>query len=111
MSKGKIRLNNYHHPHKYLVLDEGNNDNDAFPGQRKICDIWDWNTDNGQANAKELVRRWNAFEKDGLVDELRKACESLVLSLECLRLEDAPPCKEGDWCCVCQAVAAIAKVS
>ena len=27
------------------------------------------------ANAKELVRRWNAFEKDGLVDELKRACE------------------------------------
>ena len=25
------------------------------------------------ANAKEIVRRWNAFEKDGLVDELREA--------------------------------------
>ena len=28
-----------------------------------------------EANAKELVRRWNAFEKDGVVDELRTACE------------------------------------
>ena len=28
-----------------------------------------------EANAKELVRRWNAFEKDGLVDELRAACD------------------------------------
>ncbi len=27
------------------------------------------------ANAKELVRRWNAFEKDGLVDELVRACK------------------------------------
>ncbi len=26
-------------------------------------------------DAKELVRRWNAFEKDGLVDELKKACK------------------------------------
>ena len=24
---------------------------------------------------KELVRRWNAFEDGGLVDELRKACQ------------------------------------
>ena len=29
-------------------------------------------------DAKELVRRWNAFEKDGLVDELRKACEAAL---------------------------------
>ena len=80
MSKGKIRLNNYHHPYKYLVFDKGNNDNDAFPGQRKVCDIWDWNTDKGRANAKELVRRWNAFEKDGLVDELKKVLTSTLHS-------------------------------
>ena len=28
-----------------------------------------------EANAKELVRRWNAFEEGGIVDELRKACK------------------------------------
>ena len=26
-------------------------------------------------DAKELVRRWNAFEEGGIVDELRLACE------------------------------------
>lgn len=26
-------------------------------------------------DAKELVRRWNAFEKGGMVDELRVACD------------------------------------
>ena len=28
-----------------------------------------------EANAKELVRRWNAFEKDGLVDKLMAAAQ------------------------------------
>ena len=27
-------------------------------------------------HAKELVRRWNAFEKDGLMDELLTACKA-----------------------------------
>jgi hypothetical protein len=27
--------------------------------------------------AKELVRRWNAFEDGGIVDELLKACEAI----------------------------------
>ena len=31
-----------------------------------------------EANAKELVRRWNAFEKDGLVDELVVAFKGLI---------------------------------
>ena len=29
-------------------------------------------------DAKELVRRWNAFEDGGLVDELRTACKELL---------------------------------
>ncbi|KKM25932.1 hypothetical protein LCGC14_1589950 [marine sediment metagenome] len=47
-----------------------------------------------EANAKELVRRWNAFEKDGLVDELRKTltstlCGEFPLLLGLARIEDA----------------------
>ena len=34
-----------------------------------------------KANAKELVRRWNALEKDGLVDELREACEDSLVDI------------------------------
>ena len=34
--------------------------------------------DEAEANAQELVRRWNAFEKDGLVDELRTAFKELA---------------------------------
>lgn len=30
------------------------------------------------ANAKELVRRWNAFEDSGMVDELKDACSYLL---------------------------------
>ncbi len=33
-------------------------------------------------HAKELVRRWNAFEDGGLVDELRKALETAEVELE-----------------------------
>ena len=43
------------------------------------------------ANAKELVRRWNAFEKDGLVDELRAALKALMAAPETL-----PPDNEFD---------------
>ena len=50
-TKGKWRLNNYHHPYQYIVSHGDDNDNDAFPGQRKICDIWDWNTKKGKVNA------------------------------------------------------------
>ncbi len=31
-----------------------------------------------EANAKELVLRWNAFEEGGIVEELRKACEKVL---------------------------------
>ena len=44
-----------------------------------------------EANAKELVRRWNAFEKDGLVDELRAALKDLMAAPETL-----PPDNEFD---------------
>ena len=35
-------------------------------------------SDTQRANAQELVRRWNAFEEDGLVDELRAALKDLI---------------------------------
>jgi len=53
-TKGEWRLNHYHFPHQYIVAHGGEDDNDAFPGRRKICDIWDWNTEKGKANA-ELI--------------------------------------------------------
>jgi hypothetical protein len=37
---------------------------------------------NDEANAKELVRRWNAFEEDGLVADLLEACK---LGLESMK--------------------------
>ena len=70
--KGEWRLNNYHHPYQYIVAHGGIEDNDAFPGQRKICDIWDWNTEKGKSNAcliasapllKEENKRLNAENK------------------------------------------------
>lgn len=55
------------------------------------------------ANAQELVRRWNGFEA------LLAACEAVVKSLGCVRLNDRnmPPCNEGWRCYVCEAKAAI----
>ena len=46
---------------------------------------------NAEANAKELVRRWNAFEKDGLVDGLRAACDEGLA--ECERVKMDCKCK------------------
>lgn len=31
-----------------------------------------------EANAREFVRRWNAFEEDGLVTELLEACKKMM---------------------------------
>ncbi len=54
----------------------------------------DWAKEEMEANAKELARRWNAFEKDGLVDELRKTLTSTLhgefpLLLGLAKIEDA----------------------
>lgn len=38
-----------------------------------------------KALAKEFVRRWNAFEKDGLVDELVVACEIGLNAMNALK--------------------------
>ncbi len=47
---------------RIILVDE--NDTDILHGYAK---------DKAEDHAKELVRRWNAFEDGGLVDELRKA--------------------------------------
>ena len=45
----------------------------AVRGKRQaICQTF---KPNAEANAKELVRRWNAFEEGGMVDELKVACK------------------------------------
>ena len=49
-----------------------------------------------EANAKELVRRWNAFEEGGIVDELKGRLENLIKQPNC----------EG---CQSEAEAALAK--
>ena len=58
-------------------------------------DSGDWNflltEEQAEANAKELVRRWNAFEKDGLVDELRAAADEGLA--ECERVKMDCKCK------------------
>lgn len=42
-------------------------------GEECIAIIWD-----NEDTAKYFIRRWNAFEEGGLVDELKKACKALM---------------------------------
>ena len=85
-TKGKLSLNNYHYPHAYLVIRKGSEDNDAFPRPRKICDVTlDGKTEEEyEANAEELVRRWNAFENDfnvrlvAAAPDLLEACKKAL---------------------------------
>lgn len=73
-----------------------------FGGEEGAIILFTATPEKTEANAQELVRRWNSHK------DLLAACESVVLGLECLRLSGFPPCKEGDYCCVCQSKAAIA---
>ncbi len=49
---------------------------------------------NNIANAKELVRRWNAFEEGGIVNELRMACDEGLH--ECERVKINCTCEHKD---------------
>ncbi len=66
-TKGKIETKEEDHQHVGIYPENNTN---------CLAVVWSDDMFNAEANAKELVRRWNAFEKDGLVDELRKACEA-----------------------------------
>ena len=70
-TKSEIRVSSSN-PESIYVLKNGKAD-----GLFAMCDAGDYarSQKEGFANAKELVRRWNAFEDDGLVDELRAACD------------------------------------
>jgi len=65
-----------------IIVDSKDNEicdvcpNDLEPDKNKIDDNQFWFSGvKTKATANELVRRWNAFEEGGLVDELRTACE------------------------------------
>lgn len=77
--KGEWRLNNYHHPYQYIVAHGGPEDNDAFPSQRKICDIWDWNTETGKANA-HLITSAPALKQQ--LEDYKEGCKGLKLSIQ-----------------------------
>ena len=47
---------------------------------RVIVTVWGEKSTSAKLEAQELVRRWNAFEEGGLVDDLYKACEELIKS-------------------------------
>ena len=65
-----------------------------------------------EANAKELVRRWNAFEEGGIVDGLVEALGHYIDDDECC-FDHHGCCQThgGDPCREANAKAAIAKVS
>ena len=70
------------HKGDILLTTQERVDNNQEPIAKDIID---------EEHAKELVRRWNAFEKDGLVDELRTALKALMAAPETL-----PPDNEFD---------------
>lgn len=84
-TKGEWRLNNYHHPYQYIVAHGGPEDNDAFPGQRKICDIWDWNTDKGKSNA-QLIASAPVLKQQR--DDLLVACKRMLGAMSCDELNN-----------------------
>ena len=47
-------------------------------------------TDTQKANAKELIRRWNAFEENGLVTDLLAVCEAIKLRIHFIGLPSEP---------------------
>ena len=59
---------------KLQVCEAVNNIIEDKKAGQSIATCWG-NQRKRKALAKELVRRWNAFEKDGLVDELLDACK------------------------------------
>ena len=79
-TKGELRLNRYHFPHSYIVVHQDRNDNDAYPGARKIFSVCSDMKEKGdyEANAERLVLCWNAHDalqaKADLHDELVFAC-------------------------------------
>ena len=83
--KGEWRLNNYHHPYQFIVAHGGPEDNDAFPGQRKICSIWDWDTEKGKVNAHLIV---SAPKLKQQRDDLRDACKRMLGAMTCDELNN-----------------------
>lgn len=73
-TKGKIEVSSSNSESIY-VLKDGRAD-----GLFATCDAGDYarSQEEGFANAKELVRRWNAFEEDGLVNDLLAKIESVL---------------------------------
>ena len=73
----------------------------------RICKIFSF------PDAKELVRRWNAFEKGGVVDELKTAADEGLH--ECERVKINCTCEHKDLGGLLRRIgrieAAIAKVS
>lgn len=106
-------------------LDLGNttSDNIILVGGKKreyICSIRVQQTGGGAiaeamkpkriANAKELVRRWNAFEEGGIIEELRKACKGLVHRGSCIiQSHQCVEHKGGDCCDLAYMLDAIQK--
>ena len=84
-------------------------------GAKKIAEIADTGVlseEDQIAYAAEFVRRWNAFEDGGILEELVKACEELVKAENCYASSSETLVKFGSKiraCCVPLAKAALAK--
>jgi hypothetical protein len=87
-SKGKLKVEKdteLFYPHdSYLVTDENGNSIVNFIGDNPDIDA--------EANALHLIKCWNAFEKDGLVGEMRDALKDALKDMD----SDAVQCN-GDW--------------
>ena len=70
-TKGKIEVSSSNPNYTYVLKDGKAN------GLFAECDAGNYarSKEEGEANAKELVRRWNAFEEGGIVEELKIACD------------------------------------
>ena len=88
-TKGKIETKEEDHQHVGIYPENNTN---------CLAVVWSDDMFNAEANAKELVRRWNAFEKDGLVNELLTVCKAVKIRIHFIGLPSEPMNENGtDW--------------
>ena len=90
-TKGKLELSSEYGENCIIVDSKGNEIFDACPidsetdeNKRNNNQFWASGKIT-KANAKELVRRYNAFEEDGIVSELVVACKIGLDAMEGLK--------------------------
>ncbi len=82
MERSKGKLNIYHSPSSssFRHIYAGDEKDPIVVAAVKGSDA--------EANALHLVKCWNAFEKDGLVGEMKQACRDAYLDLVKGNIED-----------------------